>query len=465
MKHGILLVDDDKNFLDSMSSFLKKEGYTVIACQSGDEAVAIIRQGLYPISIALVDYHMPEVSGAEVISKISAVNTNIVVYALSGDDSTEVFDKTLSSGANFFIPKNIGNLKLVSVLERAIREVEKKIKPIIIHSHNDNQSLIQSIGVVGVSESMAKVAHLVHRFAKSHESVLIRGQHGTGKESIARAIHCLSSRTNRPFVVVNCGSIPENLIESELFGHEKGSFTGATKTRKGHFESANGGTIFLDEIGELPKHVQTSLLRVLQQKEIMPVGSSEVRPVDFRLVAATNANLEKMMTNNTFREDLFFRLNVLPINMPLLSERIEDIPILAQHFLNQMNQEYKDNKIILNSTVETLKKLPWVGNVRELENVIKHIYQMSTDKTIDDSYINQAVQSSLQISASKEDNQLFSKHKKSINEKQIIVRALEQAGSVNGASKILNLARTTLRDKMRKYNVIFKNNETQMGEI
>lgn len=465
MKHGILLVDDDKNFLETMSSFLKNEGYSVIACQSGDEAIAIVRQNLYAISIALVDYHMPETNGTEVISKISAVNSNIILYALSGDDSTEVFDETLSSGANFFIPKNIGNLKLISILERATKEVEKKIKPVVIHSHNDNQSVIQSIGIVGVSESMAKVANFVHRFAKAQEPVFIRGQHGTGKESIARAIHLLSARANRPFVAVNCGAIPENLIESELFGHEKGSFTGATKSRKGHFEFTSGGTIFLDEIGELPKHVQTTLLRVLQEKEITPVGSSEVRPVDFRLVAATNANLEKMMIDKKFREDLFFRLNVLPIHIPSLSERVEDIPILAQHFVNKMNQEYKEEKVLLESTIETLKKLPWPGNVRELENVIMHIYQMSVDKVVDDSFIPQAVQSSLQLSAGKEESLLVAKHKKSMSEKQIIVRALEQAGSVNGASKILNLARTTLRDKMKKYNVILKSNETQMGEL
>lgn len=465
MKHNILLVDDDKSFLDTMSSFLKAEGYGVISCLSGDEAVAIVRQGLYSISIALVDYHMPETSGVETIKKLSSANSNILVYAFSGDDSHEAYDESLLSGASFFIPKNISNLKLISLLERSAKEIEKKIKPVVINSHTENQTRIESIGLIGVSEAMAKVATLVHNFARATQPVLIRGEHGTGKESIARAIHKLSARASKPFVAVNCGAIPPNLIESELFGHEKGSFTGALKSRKGHFESANGGTIFLDEIGELPKYLQTTLLRVLQEKVITPVGSSESRSVDFRLVTATNASLEQLMIEKHFREDLFFRLNVLPIQLPPLRDRTEDIAILADHFLNNLNTEYKETKILLESTVETFKSLPWVGNVRELEHMMAHLYPMSTEKVINDSYIPDIIKSSLKISASKEEQHIVKKHQNSMSEKQLIVRALEQSGTISGASRILNLARSTVRDKMKKYNVILKCNETNMGDI
>lgn len=465
MKHNILLVDDDKGFLDSMSSFLRSEGYGVISSQSGDEAVAIVRQGLYSISLALVDYHMPETNGIETIKKLCAINSNILVYAFSGDDSHEAFDESLSSGAIFFIPKNISNLKLISLLERSVKEIEKKIKPVVINSHSENQSLISSIGMIGVSESMAKVARLVHNFARANEPVLIRGEHGTGKESIARAIHLLSARANRPFVAVNCGAIAPNLIESELFGHEKGSFTGALKSRKGHFESANGGTIFLDEVGELPKHLQTTLLRVLQEKVITPVGSSEARTVDFRLVTATNAPLENLIVEKNFREDLFFRLNVLPIEMPPLRDRLEDVGVLAAHFLSKLNEEYKDNKILLESTVEIFKHLPWTGNVRELEHMMMLLFQMSPEKNINESYISGIVKSSAIIAATKSEQALVKAHEKSINEKQKLVRALELAGSISGASKILNIARSTVREKMKKYNVIINGNETNMGEI
>lgn len=294
MKHNILLIDDDRSFRDSMSLFLKDEGFTVRALSNGDEAVALVRQQIIPFSIALVDYHMPETSGLETIKGLKSVDSKLQIFAFSGDDSVTAHNNSLESGAAYFIDKTIGEAKLLGLLHRACKEVESKTKPITITSHSENQKLIESIDMIGVSESMAEIAKFIHKVAPTNETVLIRGEHGTGKEKIAKAIHNLSPRKNQPYIAVNCASIQPNLIESELFGHEKGSFSGAIKSRKGYFEAANGGTIFLDEIGDLPKHLQATLLRVLQEKSVIPVGSNETKKIDFRLIAATNAPLESL---------------------------------------------------------------------------------------------------------------------------------------------------------------------------
>ena len=370
MKHAILLIDDDKSFRDSMSLFLKSEGFNIRALSNGDEAIALVRQQITLFSVALVDYHMPEISGLETIRGLKDADSKLQIFAFSGDDSVIAHNKSLESGAAFFIDKTISDAKLLGLLHRACKEVESKIKPIKILQHSESQKMIETIGMIGVSQSMADIAKLIHKIAPTDDTVLIRGEHGTGKEKIAKAIHNLSNRKNQPFIAVNCAAIAPNLIESELFGHEKGSYTGAIKDRKGYFEAAHGGTIFLDEIGELPKHLQATLLRVLQEKSVTPVGSNESKKIDFRLVAATNAPLENLMNEKLFREDLFFRLNVFAINIKPLRDRIEDIPVLAKFFVDILNKNKTAKKILLESTTEKLKKLAWIGNVRELESFI-----------------------------------------------------------------------------------------------
>lgn len=463
MQHNILLVDDDAAFRGSMSAFLEDEGFFVRAVSSGDEGIALIRQKVIPFSLALVDYHMPEIQGPETIRRLKELNPALTVLALSGDDSVDAHNNSLDSGAVFFVEKDIGEAKLLGILHRACREVERRQKPVSISPHSDNQKLIASVNMIGVSESMAEVARMILKFAPSNDSVLIRGENGTGKEKVARAIHNHSARSNKPFVAVNCAAIPENLIESELFGHEKGAFTGANRSRRGHFESANGGTIFLDEIGEMPKQLQATLLRVLQEKCITPVGSTETRKIDFRLISATNAPLEQLIAEKSFREDLFFRLNVLPINIKPLRERPEDIPVLAQAFLANANAETGQNKILLESTVDELKNLAWPGNVRELEHCIRFLVNLSSGETLDVDLL-KTRQDSMQTKKKSADLTML-KFSQMSKEKNIVLKALEEGGSVAGAARQLGISRSTLRDKMKKYGIEMKRSNLEEVEI
>tara|TARA_B110001454_G_C12723306_1_gene436433 strand:+ start:40208 stop:41548 length:1341 start_codon:yes stop_codon:yes gene_type:complete len=446
-----------------MTSFLNDEGFFVRAVSTGDEAIALIRQRVASFSLALVDYHMPEIQGPETIQKLKQIEPKLTVLALSGDDSIDAHNKSLNSGAVFFVEKDIGEAKLLGILHRACREVERREKPLLISTHTDNQKLISSVGMIGVSESMADVARLIQKFAPANDSVLIRGENGTGKEKVARAIHNLSPRNRMPFVAVNCAAIPENLIESELFGHEKGAFTGAARSRKGHFESASGGSIFLDEIGEMPKHLQATLLRVLQEKTITPVGSNESKKIDFRLIAATNAPLEKLIAEKSFREDLFFRLNVLPINVKPLRERPEDILILAQAFLKKANAESGENKILLESTAEELKKLSWPGNVRELEHCIRFLVNLSPEKYLDaDLLKTRADISNIKIKPA--DLEMLKLSQMS-TEKKIVLKAIEEGGSIAATARILGLSRSTVREKMKKYGFELKQKTLEGDEL
>lgn len=454
MQHNILLIDDDTGFRESMSAFLADEGFFVKAVSNGDEGAALVRQKVIPFSLVLVDYHMPDVDGPETIRQLKDLNPNLTILAFSGDDSVDAHNNSLNSGAVFFVEKDIGDAKLLGILHRACREVERKIKPVTISLHSENRKLIESVAMVGVSESMAEVARLIHKFGPSNDSVLIRGENGTGKEKVARAIHNYSPRSGKPFVAVNCAAIPENLIESEMFGHEKGAFTGAAKNRKGHFEAANGGTIFLDEIGDMPKHLQATLLRVLQEKTITPVGSTENRKIDFRLVAATNAPLESLISEKRFREDLFFRLNVLPITIKPLRERPEDIPVLAQAFLEKANIECHQNKILLEATAEELKKLSWPGNVRELEHCIRFLVNLSVGEHLDVELLK--TRRDLNAAKKKSPDLTSLKFSQMCDEKKIVLKALEESGSIASAARQLGISRSTVREKMKKHGIEIK---------
>lgn len=463
MQHNILLVDDDAAFRESMSAFLEDEGFFVRAVSSGDDGIALIRQKVIPFSLALVDYHMPEVEGPETIRKIKELNPGLTVLALSGDDSVDAHNNSLDSGAVFFVEKDIGDAKLLGILHRACREVERKVKPVSVSTHSENQKLIASVGMIGVSESMADVAKLILKFGPASDSVLIRGENGTGKEKVARAIHNWSLRRSGPFVAVNCAAIPENLIESELFGHEKGAFTGASRDRKGHFEAANGGTIFLDEIGEMPRHLQATLLRVLQEKCITPVGSTRSRHIDFRLVSATNAPLEELIAGKRFREDLFFRLNVLPIDIKPLRERPEDIPVLAHAFLAGVNAETGRNQILLEATADELKKRPWPGNVRELEHCIRFLANLSSGTQLEAELLKERRDPA---PARKKPVDLTTlKFDQMNSEKNIVLKALEENGSIAGAARQLGISRSTVREKMKKYGIELKRLDLEEVEI
>lgn len=416
-----------------MVAFLNDEGFSVRAVESGEEAIAIIRQGINQFSLGMIDFHMPGMSGPEVIKEIKAREPNLAILGFSGDDSVEAHNQSLDSGAVFFVEKDIGNAKLLGIIHRLCREVEKRTKPVALFTENANRKLIESVDMVGISNALADTANLILRFASSKETVLIRGENGTGKEKVARAIHKHSPRALMPFIAVNCASIPEALIESELFGHEKGAFTGANRTRVGFFQAANGGTIFLDEIGELPMHLQATLLRVLQEKTIMPVGSNIAKKIDFRLIAATNAPIGSMIANRQFREDLFYRLNVLPINLKPLRERPEDISYLAEIFIKRANQEERKNKILLEATVEEFKKMHWKGNVRELEHCIKHLVSASVGDYLDLSILKDRIYVANNTQKLSDINSI--KAVRENEDKILITETLQKSKSISGAAR------------------------------
>lgn len=451
MQHNILLIDDDPAIRESMKNFLEDEGFAVKSFASGDDGIAFVRQKTMPISIALVDFHLPDIKGPQIIKSLTDINSEISILGFSGDDSVEAHNTSLDSGASFFITKDTSDLKLLGILKRTCQKIEKRTKPLTLSSTSENKKLIESVGMIGVSSSLAEVSNYIKKFGPTSDPVCIQGANGTGKEKVARAIHDHSPRRLLPFLAINCASIPATLIESELFGHEKGAFTGATTSKLGIFQAADGGTVFLDEIGELPLQLQASLLRVLQEKTIKPVGSTKERHVDFRLITATNANIQEMVLKGTFREDLYYRIHVLPIKLDPLNKRRDDIPHLAKYFLDKINLEKKQNKEILESTALLLQKMDWKGNIRELEHCITFLECMSVGKFLDESLLKERKPISFEVKNT--NDYLAFQSTKDLQEKNLIADALEKSGSISGAAKFLDMSRSTLRDKIKKFKI------------
>ncbi len=457
MKHNILLIDDDAAIRSSMKAFLEDEGFFVKAVESGDEAVALVRQRVIPFSLALVDYHMPGLKGPGVIAKLREYDSKIHLLGFSGDDGIDPHNESLDSGALMFVAKDIENEKLLGIVHRVCREFEKKNKAVELTSPSENRKLIQSLKIEGASDHLAESCRLVFRYAPSPQTVLIRGENGTGKERIAHALHDQSPWRLGPFISVNCGAIAAELIESELFGHEKGSFSGATAARVGKFQAANGGTLFLDEIGELPLHLQPTLLRVLQEGEITPVGSNSTKKVKVRVITATNAPLEEMIKQRTFREDLFYRINALPITLEPLRKRPEDIPCLIEFFLEKANESSNPKKVILAECHSRLMKQPWPGNIRELANVIIRMHLMTDGTEISESTFERAIQTSEPITSRKKmesvvDYEMW-RVRTTDEEKKMLQRAIRSSSSLHEASERIGIARSRLRSRMRALDI------------
>ena len=461
LNHNILLIDDNENFLSSTKRFLEADGFYVKAVSSGDEAEALIRQNIIPFSLVLIDYNMPDRNGAAVTKKIKQYNEDLKVITFSGDSSSSVYADTLEHGASFVLSKDLEDEKILSVLHRICRDVEKRTKPIVLPDIGENKKIIENAGMIGVSNHLADIVRLIQKCAPFSQTVLIRGEHGTGKEKVAKAIHQNSARKLMPLIEVNCGAIPKDLIASELFGHLKGSFTGANENKIGKFQAAHKGTLFLDEVGEMPLEQQVSLLRVLQEKTIIPVGSSEPRPIDVRVIAATNAPLEKLIAEGRFREDLFYRLNGFPIILEPLRNRIEDVLPLAKYFLDQTNNDFNKEFILLQSTVEEMQKFSWPGNIRELQNTIVRMVTLSEDKNLTPTLLKKVMAGSLsQKRDESEDIELL--HIQTQNsEKEIIIKALENSPSISETARKLNMSRSTLRDKIKNHGIMIKKQITK----
>jgi two-component system response regulator HydG len=381
-KPSVLVVDDESGILDTLRILLRNEGFEVTTAQGGKAGLEQIRSGAH--DIILSDVKMPGVTGMDILAAAKEQDAMTPVILMTAQASLQSAIGAVNSGAYYYIQKPFSNDELVAILRRACEYRAVKV---------ENKQLKQEIrrkdrsGVsrpIGKSKRFIEVLKLAEHVAPTDSTVLIQGESGTGKEVVARYIHNLSNRADGPFMSINCGALPENLLESELFGHVKGSFTGAVRDKQGLFAAARGGTFFLDEVGEMPPSLQVKLLRVLQEREVIPVGATESIPVDVRIVAATNRDLEEEIRRGNFRSDLFYRLNVIALNLPPLRDRRDDLILLIENFLQQMGAESgAEPKALASEALDAVMVYEWPGNVRELENALEHANVLTRSNLID----------------------------------------------------------------------------------
>ncbi len=444
---NILVIDDEATMRDSCQQALSRDGNRVEAAEDGLKGLAMLAKESFDLII--LDLKMPGLSGMDVLKKIKDSNPEAMVIVITGYATVESAVEAMKRGAYDFIPKPFTPDSLRVIVKRALDKRTLALENVLLRGE-----LKASLGpdvIVGRSKAMKAVEKLVHKVGPTDTTVLITGESGTGKELIARAIHRYSSRTDKSFVAVDCGSLVENLFESELFGHVKGSFTGATATKYGRFELANGGTLFFDEIGNVSTNIQTKLLRVLQEREVTKVGSSQIVKVDVRIIAATNRDLQETVKAGTFREDLFYRLSVVPITLPPLRERRDDIPLLANHFLSKYNKKRGKNiKAISARAMKALVEYDWPGNVRELENAIERAVVLTEDDMIKPSdllYYGLTVQTPSKSDAGQAQRLIDV-------EKEHIARMLKMFNGHKGkAAESLGIDRKTLREKLKRYAI------------
>lgn len=462
----VLIVDDESELRNSVKSIFQNSfeniNFEVSEAQNGAEALNMIAESNY--DFVLMDVRMPEMDGLTALEKIKFQNPEICILIMTAHSNLNDAVRAIKSGAYDYLEKPVEPEDLIKLVNEAhqARQMVSNLKINLPIFDDDVESEI-----VGSTSKMKEIFSLVHKLTNVDTTVLIRGENGTGKEMVARAIHSYSSRKDGKFVAINCGAIPESLMESELFGHEKGSFTGANERKIGKFQWANDGTIFLDEIAELKPEMQVKLLRVLQERKFLPVGSNREIKTNARILAATNQNLEKMIEEKKFREDLFYRLNVMPIFLPPLRERIGDIENFIQHFMGKLNKKLKkDIKGFAPEAIEILKKYPWPGNIRELENTIERIFILTprdwiTAQDIPDNIANnQKTEINIDNNTTYTGPLQFDIFKEEM-EKEFILAALKaNNGRINKTVATANIPKNTLLRKIKKYNIDVKNLES-----
>ncbi|MEG9436736.1 sigma-54-dependent Fis family transcriptional regulator [Edaphobacter sp. HDX4] len=446
----ILVVDDDSSLRSVMKMQLEEAGYQVALAADGAEAYELIRQTRPQLVIS--DLKMPT-SGLELMRRIAADDIQPTLIIVTAFGTVETAVEAMKLGAYDYVTKPLDFEELVLVVHRAMERQNLLEEVRTLRSVLDQRYGFE--GIVGRAKSLLRVLDQASRVAQRDTTVLIQGETGTGKELMARAIHFNSPRKSAPFVTINCGSIPKELVEAELFGYTRGAFTGAVTTKPGKIELADGGTLFLDEVGELPLDAQVKLLRVLQQGEIAKIGATEVQKVDVRVVAATHRNLQAMIEDQTFREDLYYRLAVVPLLLPPLRERREDIPELVKHLFGKAKERHGMTDIELSSAVvQHLTRYRWPGNVRELENVLERMLVLSSSNLVTEADLPEEIRrvppdnSAFWIELPEEGVSLEAV------ERELILRALEQAkGNQTKAAKYLDISRRTLIYRMEKYGL------------
>jgi DNA-binding NtrC family response regulator len=463
-QYRILVVEDDIELRSTLLEALEQGGFHVVQAEDGVEALDRIRTN--QIDLVLLDVNMPRMNGLDCLTEIKNYDPSIIVIVMTAYSAIEDAVRAIKSGAYNYLAKPIKHQAVVEMVQRAL-DAQAMIRTM---AYSAPIVTLENGEFVGHSGEMKKIFNIIYKLAKVDTSVLIRGESGTGKELVARALHYNSSRKDEKLISINCSAISETLFESELFGHERGAFTGADQRQIGRFQYAEGGTLFLDEIGDLSPAMQVKLLRVLQERKFTPVGSSREIEMNVRLIAATNRNLEEMIQKGTFREDLFYRLNVIPIYLPPLKERKDDIENLVKHFIRRFTQKHQKN--IVGMTAQAMEKLlahHWPGNIRELENTIEHAFVIEPSDKIsakslpahfnafklghNSSNSTPSIDTSSATTVEDADLLDYNRFKEEF-EKEFIIRALKTfKGRINQTALHAKIPKKTLLRKLEKYNI------------
>ena len=446
---NVLVIDDESSILESLRILLRNEGFTPHVAHGG-------RQGLDQIAslspdIVLTDVRMPNVDGIEILSAVRRADPAVPVILMTAQATLQSAVQAVNEGAFYYIQKPFRNDDLVAILRRAAEHRRLRVENQSLKQEIRRRETSQAGRPVGKSRPWMEVLRLAETVAPTESTVLIQGESGTGKEVIARYIHQLSSRTEGPFQSINCGALPESLLESELFGHVKGSFTGAVRDKQGLFTAAAGGTFFLDEIGETTPATQVKLLRVLQHREVIPVGATEAQPIDTRLIAATNRDLEEAMRRATFRQDLYYRLNVIALHLPPLRERQDDIPLLVDTFLQRLAvARGGGEKALSDGAVEAIAAYQWPGNVRELENALERAWIMTPGPRIEASALPERVTSPTP-SRLLDDRAVPNPTLEAVERAYILWVLNAEGGNKTRAAESLGIDPSTLHRKLSRY--------------
>ena len=449
-----MIVDDNDTMRIGMAESLRRDGYQVFEFACGPDALNHLNEN--SAELLITDLKMEPMDGIQLLEKGKAAHPEMEALLVSAYGSVQDAVKAMQLGASDFLTKPFSPDELRVRVRKIFQKIEND--RLINHLRDQNLYLEQEVSgqyenIIGNTPEMKTIFNLIDRVAGEDSSVLIEGESGTGKELVARAIHKKSNRSGQPFIRVNCGALNDNLLESELFGHEKGAFTGAIRQKKGRFELADKGTLFLDEIGDISATMQVKLLRALQEKEFERVGGEKTLKVDVRIITATNQSLKELIRKGSFREDLFYRLSVIPIRLPALRERKDDIPKLIEYFINKLNQQKQQIKSVSSEAVELLKDYPWPGNIRELENLIERLHIICPENSIPGSLAAQFLGKSDLMQNNHDhlplEDALYH------FEKQMIIQAMEKAKGVkNQAAKLLGIGTSSLYYKLEKFGLL-----------